>query len=377
MSDTPFADLKLFITGPTYLRPEVRAAGAWPEYGHRDAENAKRFKPIFEDLAQIAALPDDYRTMLFLGSGSTAMEAAIRSLVAAGETVLHVSVGAFGDLWYKISVANDKKAVLLSFEPGQTVDTAALEAALDTHKPAVVAFTHNETSTGVVNDITDLCRRVKARGALALVDGVSIFGGAPSCIAASGCDMYCTATQKSLGLHAGFGIGFVSPAAIDKARHVTGKGHAGDILKHLERAAKYQTQSTPNGALGNQMYVQLEYIVKEEGIAARFARHEVMRAMAWDFVRGLPGFELCAPEGFRSPTVTTAVVPAGMTFADLKAAKEAMRARGYLFDPGYAKLNEDLESQGRRPIFRISHMGDISPAMLQGFLEALGQVLSR
>jgi len=66
-----------------------------------------------------------------------------------------------------------------------------------------------------------------------------------------------------------------------------------------------------------------------------------------------------------------------MTFADLKAAKEAMRARGYLFDPGYAKLNEDLESRGRRPIFRISHMGDISPAMLQGFLEALGQVLSR
>ena len=64
MSDTPFADLKLFITGPTYLRPEVRAAGAWPEYGHRDAENAKRFKPIFEDLAQIAALPDDYRTMV-------------------------------------------------------------------------------------------------------------------------------------------------------------------------------------------------------------------------------------------------------------------------------------------------------------------------
>ena len=65
-----------------------------------------------------------------------------------------------------------------------------------------------------------------------------------------------------------------------------------------------------------------------------------------------------------------------MTFAGLKAVKEAMRARGYLFDPGYAKLNEDFEAEGKRPIFRIGHMGDISPAMLEGYLRALGEVLA-
>jgi len=377
MSDAPFSDLKLFITGPTYLRPEVRAAGAWPEYGHRDTENAKRFRPIFEDLRKIAALPDDYKTILFLGSGSTAMEAALRSLVAEGETVLHVSVGAFGDLWHKMSVENGKKAVLLSFEPGRAIDPAVLEAALVEHKPAVVAITHNETSTGVANDVTTLSRCIKAHGALALVDGVSLLGGAPSQIATSGCDMYCSATQKSLGLHAGFGIGFVSPAAIDKARHVTARGHATDILSHLERAEKFQTQSTPNGALGNQMFVQLEYIVHGEGIEARFARHAAMREMAVNFLRDLPGFEPFAQEGFRSPTVTTGVVPQGMTFVDLKAVKEVMRQRGYLFDPGYAKLNEDLESQGRPPVFRISHMGDITPAMLEGYLGELRRALLR
>jgi predicted phosphoserine aminotransferase len=377
MSDAAFPDLKLFITGPTYLRPEVRAAGAWPEFGHRDAENARRYRPIFENLRHIAALPDDYKTILLLGSGSTGMEAAIRSLVAESETILHVSVGAFGDMWHKMSVENGKTAALLAFEPGQAVDPNALEAAMARHKPAVVAITHNETSTGVVNDVTALCRIAKAHGALAVVDGVSIFGGAPSRIAESGCDLYATATQKSLGLHAGFGIAFLSPAAIDKARHVTARGHGTDILSHLDKAAKYQTQSTPNGALGNQMYVQLEYIVHEEGIEARFARHEAMREMTVAFVRSLPGFELFAPEGFRSPTTTAVVVPQGMTFADLKVVKEAMRARGYLFDPGYAKLNDDLESQGRRPIFRIGHMGDITPAMLEGFLAELRTVLTR
>ena len=377
MPDAPFPEYMLFITGPTYVRPEVRAAGAWPEYGHRDSENAKRFEPIFADLAAIAALPADYRTILFLGSGSTAMEAAVRSLVADGETILHVSMGAFGDLWHKISLENGKQAALLAVEPGRTATVAALEAAMDAHKPAVVAITHNETSTGVTSDVVALCRAVKARGALAVVDGVSIFGGAPSGIAASGCDMYCTATQKSLGLNAGFGIGFVSPAAIDKARHVTARGHASDILSHLGRAAKFQTQSTPNVSLGNQMWLQLEYIVKEEGIEARFARHIAMRGQAEAFVRALPGYELFAEKDHRSPTVTTVVVPGGMTFADLKAAKEAMRARGYLFDPGYAKLNEDFEAAGKRPIFRIGHMGDITPAMLQGFLDALGEALPK
>jgi predicted phosphoserine aminotransferase len=377
MADAPFLDLKLFITGPTYLRPEVRAAGTWPEFAHRDSESAKRFRPIFEDLASIAALPDDYKTILFLGSGSTGMEAAIRSLVADGETVLHVSVGAFGDLWHKMSLENGKKAPLLSVEPGLAVAPDVLEAAMAEHKPAVVALTHNETSTGVVNDVTTLCRIVKAHGALAVVDGVSIFGGAPSRIAESGCDMYATATQKALGLHAGFGIGFVSPAAIDKARHVTARGHATDILAHLGRAEVYQTQSTPNGALANQMCMQLEYIVKEEGIAARFARHETMRTMAVDFVAALPGYAPFAQEGFRSPTVTTAVVPEGMTFADLKAVKEAMRERGYLFDPGYAKFNQDMERQGKPPIFRIGHMGDITPAMLEAYLGELRQVLVR
>ncbi len=378
MADAPFPELKLFITGPTYIRPEVRAVGAWPEYGHRDAENLKRFKPIFEDLALIAGLPDGYRTILFLGSGSTAMEAAIRSLVAPEETILHATVGAFGDLWHKMSEENGKKAVRLAFEPGRPVDPAALEAAMAEHKPTAVAVTHNETSTGVMNDVAALCRIIKSHGALALVDGVSALGGTPTRIAESGCDMYCSSTQKSLGLHAGFGIGFVSPAAVEKARRVPARGHATDILSHLGRAEKFQTQSTPNGALGNQMFVQLEYIVKEEGIAARFARHETMRAMAVSFVESLPGgYAPFAAEGFRSPTVTAVVVPQGMTFADLKAVKEAMRARGYLFDPGYAKLNEDLEAAGRPPIFRIGHMGDISPAMLEGYFAALREVLPR
>jgi len=377
MSTQEFADLQLFITGPTFIRPEIREAGLLPEFGHRDSENNKRFKPIMAHLKKLAGAGDDYHVIIFNGSGSNAMEATVRSLVADDECVLNVSVGAFGDLYHKMAVVNGKRAVQLKFAAGEAIDMDELEAALSEHKPAVVTFTHNETSTGVTNDMRAVCACVRKHGALPLVDGVSIFGGAAINLSGSGAATYATSTQKSLALPAGFGILFASEEAIEKAKTVKNKGFTTDISTQLGRAQKNQTLTTPNCTLANQMAVQLDYIVNTEGIEERFARHITMRAMVHGFVNTLPGFELLAPEGRRSPTVTAVRVPAGVTVADLKKVKEAMRAKGYLFDPGYGKLNTDLEEKGQRVLIRIGHMGDITPAMLADYLDALKPELAK
>ena len=224
MNKPNFASLKLFITGPTYIRDDVKQAALLPEFGHRDTENDLRFGPIRENLRILAGAGDAYEPVLFLGSGSTAMEASIRSLVAEGETLLNVSVGAFGDHYYNIAVANGKKAENLKFDYGQAIDMAVLEKKLAELKPEVVSFTHNETSTGVTNDMKAVCALIRKHGAMPLVDGVSIFGGADLDLANSGAAMYSTATQKSLALPAGFGIGFISREAEEKAKAVTCKG---------------------------------------------------------------------------------------------------------------------------------------------------------
>jgi len=371
MSTQDFAELQLFITGPTFIRQEIREAGLLPEFGHRDSENNKRFGPIMAGLKQLAGCADDYHVIIFNGSGSNAMEATVRSLVADDETVLNVSVGAFGDLYHKMAVVNGKKAVQLKFEAGQAIDLAKLEAALTEHKPACVTFTHNETSTGVMNDMKAICALIRKHGALPLVDGVSIFGGAAIDLSTSGAATYATSTQKSLALPAGFGILFASPEAIEKAKTVKNKGFATDIVTQLGRASKSQTLTTPNTTLANQMAVQIDAIINAEGVQNRFARHQAMRDMVHQFVGTLPGFELLAPVGHRSPTVTAVRVPAGMTVAQLKKVKEAMRAKGYLFDPGYGKLNTDLEEKGQRVLLRLGHMGDVTPDMLAAYLEAL------
>ncbi len=377
MNTNDFSDLKLFITGPTYIRPEVRNAGSLPEFGHRDSEALKRFGPIFDNLAALAGLPkeSDYQVALINGSGTCAMETTVRSLAGPDDTILSVSVGAFGDLFHKLAVTNGKKTETLHYEPGQAMDLASLERALDEVNPSLVLLTHNETSTGVTNDVAAAVALVHAHGALAAVDGVSIFGGAPIDLPEMQPDIYATATQKSLGLPAGFGIAFASPKAVAKAETVPHKGWITDLTAHLGRAAKKQTLTTPNTTLANQLAIQLDYILNEEGMENRFKRHVEMQGRVAEFVDSLDGFELFAPEGYRSPTVTCVQAPEPLKSAELKKIKETMRAKGYLFDPGYGKLNTAMESSGKQPVFRIGHMGDTTMLMLEEFLGQLGPVL--
>ena len=372
-----FTPLKLFITGPIHLREEVRRAALLPDYGHRDSENEKRFGPIFANLRAIADAGEDYAPIIFNGSGTNCLEASIRSLVRDDETVLNVSMGAFGDLYHKLAVVNGKRAVQLKVEPGRAVDPNVLEDALREHRPDVVTLTHNETSTGVVGDIAACCALVRRYGALPLVDGVSIFGGTDIGLREAAPAMYCTSTQKALGLPAGFGIAFVSAEAREKAATVSARGYTTDILATLDKAAKHQTLTTPNGPLGNQLAVQLDFIVNEEGVQTRYARHERLRDQAHAFVEATSGVDLFAQEGHRSPTVTAVLAPEGWTVARLKALKESMRARGYLFDPGYGKLNTDLESLGKRPVFRIGHMGDMTAELLATYLGELTEELAK
>ncbi len=372
-----FAELALFITGPTFIRDEVKEAGVLPEFGHRDKENDKRFGPIRGWLKELAGAGDGYETIIYNGSGSTSMESSIRSLVADDETVLNVSVGAFGDLYHKMAVLNGKKAEQLKFDYGLAIDLDVLADKLKAVKPAVVTFTHNETSTGVRNDIKDVCAVIREHGAMPLVDGVSIFGGFAVNLDEAGPAMYCTSTQKALALPAGFGIGFVNQEAEEKAAKVTNRGHASCILNQLGRARKNQTLTTPNCTLANQMYVQMDYIMNVEGAQERIDRHLRMRDIVHEWVRNTSGCDLFAQKGHRSPTLTTVMVPEGVTLDQLKALKETMRGHGYLYDPGYGKLNAALVEQNRRLVFRVGHMGDINEEMLETYLNVLGAELAK
>ncbi len=378
--ENDFADLTLFITGPTYVREEIKKAAMLPDFGHRDKEAKKRLEPAINNLKRIMGVEgdDNYKLFLIPGTGSSAMEASIKSLVSDDETVLCVSVGAFGKLYYKIASSNKNNVELLEFAPGQAIDHGVLREKLESLKPAVVTITHNETSTGVINDVAALGKLIREHNALPLVDGVSILGGAPSDIKEGNIAFYCGSTQKCLGLPAGFGIGVMSEDALEKAEKVGKRGYNTDLIAHVKKGEKFQTLTTTPTSLANQLYFQTNYIVEEEGIENRFKRHMEMKEIVHKFIEAeLPGFQLLPEKENASPSLTCIKVPASFTIDMLKDVKEELRKDGYLMDPGYGKMNKALAEQGRPLTIRVAHMGDITPEMLNKYLTALKDALMK
>ncbi len=378
-----FKDYKLFIPGPTYVRPELKVAAAeMPDFGHRDIEIQRRLKPLYANLLKIAGVEDGYYVVLIPGSGSSAMEASIQSLVADDEVVLCVAVGNFGKLYYDMAVTNAKDAELLSFDPGRAIDLDVLEEKLkqmdrDGRKPGVVTFTHNETSTGVMHDAGTVASLIRRYDAMPLVDGVSIYGGGPAGIKEGNVGLYATATQKCLALPAGFGIAIVSSDAIEKIKYLKEEGkihpsHLLDLSKHLGVAKNFQIMSTPNCFLVNALYLQADYIVNKEGIENRFARHRQMKEMTHKWVEELgEGFSLFTDKEYASDSLSAVELPLGFTTKGLQSVKEDLRQEGYIISPGYPKINQALEAQGKSVTMRISHMGDITPEMIDDYLKAL------
>lgn len=197
----------LMIPGPTPIPPQVAVAMAQPMINHR----GEAFFQLFDEVS--ANLKYVFRTeqpvYVFPGAGSGGWEAALVNTLNPGDSVLSVVVGDFGERWYKTAVALGFKVERLAFEPGQAADPACIAARLaeDQDKAIkAVLFQHNETSTGVTNDVQAIARVVREHGALVMVDSVSGMGALPLEFDAWGLDVVLTGAQKALMCPPGLSI---------------------------------------------------------------------------------------------------------------------------------------------------------------------------
>jgi aspartate aminotransferase-like enzyme len=163
---------QLRIPGPTPCPPEVMEAMGWPMINHRGPEFKKMLLEVTDELKQVYQTKNDL--YILTGSGTGGLEAAVVNMLSPGEKVLSVSIGVFGERWANIARTFGADVVPLNFEWGQGADPNAVRQALKDN-PAVttVMVTHNETSTGVTNDLESIAGIVKDAGKLLLVDAIS------------------------------------------------------------------------------------------------------------------------------------------------------------------------------------------------------------
>ena len=351
---------KLFTPGPVEVSAKTLAAFSRPMIGHRGED----FKNLYRDVHPKLQTLFGTRQSVYLSTSSAwgVMEASIRNLVDRG--VLCCMCGAFSDKWLDVARRCGKNAEPLQVEWGKHIDQKNVDHALASGKFDTVTLIHNETSTGVMNPLPEICCTLAKYADVALiVDTVSSFSAMKIDMDALGIDVMLTGAQKALALPPGFSLFSVSEKAFARAEKQKDRGYYFDFLEFRKQQAEWMTPSTPSIGHIFALQSKLDEIF-EEGLQARFDRHAKTNAVVHDWVRK-SGFEFFAEEGFRSKTLTCVKNNKGI---DVLAFAKRLREEHHLvIDPGYGKL--------RGKTFRLSNMGDETEKTVSQLLGCVDDVL--
>jgi len=351
-----------FVPGPTWVRPEILKEMTRPMIGHRGAEFRELYARIAADLKPLFATAQD--TFVMTATGTALMEAALVNCV--NRRLLVTTCGAFSERWLAIAESLGLEVDKLAVEWGQAIDPEDLADHLTSRRAHydAVTITHNETSTGVTNDVAALARAVREESpdTLVLVDAVSSLAGIPVRFDEWGLDVCFASVQKAIALPPGIALVAVSAQTLARARKMPYRGTYFDFLEYKKQADSDGVPATPSIPHFYALSKQLTHIIREETLPARFERHRRMRDMTIE--RTAKYARLASDPAHASPTVT-ALEP---STSDAETLRYAMKERGFTLGGGYGQWKERT--------FRIGHMGDIPLKSLEAMLDALDKVAS-
>jgi aspartate aminotransferase-like enzyme len=351
---------KLFIPGPTEVAPDVLAKLATPMIGHRSKDASKLQHEISDKLRQVMYTKNPI--LLSTSSGSGLMEGSIRSLTAKRAIVF--SIGAFGNRWYKMAEANNVGADKCESEWGQPTTPEMVDKQLATGKYDVMTITHNETSTGVMNNLEEIAEvKKKYPEVIWLVDAVSSLAGTKIEVDKLGIDVCITSTQKALALPPGMAICSISPRALDHGKQVKYRGWYLDLLeiyKYVE-TKDYQYSATPSLPHMFALNYQLDRILAE-GLDNRFKRHLEMAQFTRAWAK--KNFALYPVEAYASATLTTITNTKNIS---VKGLNDELAKLGMQISNGYGDLKEKT--------FRIAHMGELTMADIKEVTSAIEKIV--
>ncbi|PSN20787.1 alanine--glyoxylate aminotransferase [filamentous cyanobacterium CCP5] len=354
--------------GPSNADPTVVAAMNQQPIGHLDPAYLGLMNEV-QDLLRYAWQTQNPLTYPVPGTGSAAMEATLANMVEPGDVVLVAVKGYFGHRLVDMAgrYGGDVRTIHKAW--GQAFDLAELRAALETHRPQVLAIVHAETSTGVRQPLEGLGALCREFDCLLIVDTVTSLGGVPIFLDDWQVDLAYSCSQKGLSCPPGispFTLGERAIAKLQNRRTPVANWYldASLLQKYWGSDRTYHHTAPVNMTYALREALRL---LAEEGLEARWQRHQQNAERLWDGLEAL-GLNCHVDREFRLPTLTTVRVPAGV---DPKAVSRTL-------------LNEyDIEIGGglgelAGQVWRIGLMGANShPENVDRLLETLAQVLAQ
>lgn len=354
----------LMIPGPTPVPPSVLQAGAKPMINHRGPAFAKILTDCTEGLKKAFKTRND--VIILTGSGTGGLEAAIVNTLSPGDQVLSVSIGVFGDRFASIAESYGAQVEKISVEWGRAADPEMIAARLkqDTnHEIKAVLVTHNETSTGVTNDLEAIAGVIRKHGGLILVDAISGLLAVDCETDKWGLDVVIAGSQKAFMIPPGLSFCTMSDKAWDAHQAAKMPRFYWDFTRAMKYFEDGQTPWTP--AVPQCFALQEAFrILFEEGLDNCFKRHGQHRKAVHAGVAAL-GLSLFADSAHASPAVTAVRPPEGIGADEIR--KICLNEHDVVLAGGQQTL--------KNKIFRIGHLGYVGPNDVIVALGAVGRAL--
>lgn len=331
-----------FGCGPSKVRPEqlTALADAGDLFGtsHRQAPIKNLVGRVRDGLRELFSVPDGYEVILGNGGSTAFWDAAAFGLI--DKKSLHLTYGEFSSKFASCVAKNPfiGDPIIVKTDPG-TAPELQSDPSVD-----VVAWAHNETSTGVSVPV-----QRPAGDALVLIDATSGAGGLPVDIAET--DAYYFAPQKNFAGDGGLWLAIVSPAALARIEAIGASGRwVPDFLSlpiAVENSLKNQTYNTPAIATLIMLAEQLDWLNGNGGLdwAVKRTADSSQRLYSWAEASSFATPFVTDP-GLRSQVVGTIDFSDSV---DAAAVAKVLRANGVVDTEPYRKLGRNQLRIGMFP----------------------------
>lgn len=344
------SDINLRIPGPTPLPPEVISALSQPMISHRGQEYIDLHCDVIHFAKQFFQTTNN-DLFMFTSSGTGTMEAAIVNTLSPGDTVLGVSIGLFGDRAIDVAKAYEMNVIELRYPMGESANPIEIGKIIHDHpETKAILLTHNETSTGITNNLSAIVAEVNKNAPgpeqpLFLVDAVSSMGNVSIPVDELGLDVVYTSTQKAWMTPPGIAMISVSQKAWDAYERSKSLKYYFDFKKMKKYNDKDQTPETPAVSTVFALHAALKLMLKR-GVQETFAYYKDIAS----YTRAKlveQGFELFGDQAHASNTVTACFVPDGL---------EDKTFRSHL-KKNYGVILAGSKGEMEGKIIRVAHMG--------------------
>jgi 2-aminoethylphosphonate aminotransferase len=354
----------LLNPGPANTTEGVKQAMTRPDICPREREFGEVMLRVRDGLTRVVHDGDGYTTVLFAGSGTAAVEAAICSVVPDQGKLLVIDNGAYGRRIAEIAEAYRIEHEVESFGVGGWPDVERIGARLSERRYSHLAVIHHETSTGMLNPVAEIGALCREHGTEMIVDAMSSYAGLPIEIERLGADYLVSSSNKCIQGMAGLGFVICRKELLERLEPIPGRSLYLNLpLQHRYLERTCQLRYTPPV----QVIYALEQALEEYRAEGGQARHERYMACWAALDNGMLelGFWRLLPESQLSRILTAYIEPDHERY-DFEQMHDRLYAKGFTIYPGKG---------AREATFRLANMGAVTPADMRSFVGAMAETI--